>query len=1022
MQISDKDKDAILRAADGRLLDVITENTSAVRKGSSYKGTCPVCGEDGFEFTPKKNIFKCFRCDFAGNSPVSFWMKQGKMWIEAMELLARQFNVSLSSPAPAEAKKTKKTDSFCKRMLEESGLTGADVQAKIFRKDENKTTTISQVFRPGSINSRGEIIPGDDVIIEYYNLDGDPVRFEQVLKGKSTGKMKDYFRVRWQYPQEHLDKNGKSFKYKSPAGSGSFLYIPERIRQMYRDKINIPRLFLQEGEKKAEKACKHGIPSVAISGIHNLGRNGVLHEDLVNIISTLGVKELVFLFDADWNNISSNIGINDYADQRPRLFFTAAKNFKEYCIQLRNSRSIYLEIYIGNVKPNENDDKGIDDLLAHTLKEREDDLKADIDHLINERSLSGEFLKLHKITSWSDAKLMDLWSLNNAADFAKVHKEILKNLPEFRIGKYRWRFNGKDEIESAQPIEPEEQYWQEVEKRDRNGNIVGSDYKFRYENSYRFLYSRGFGRLREPGGGYSLIRIEHPFVETIQHHEEIRDFIKDFTREIANEEVLEMLHRGGPQFLGPEKLSNLYYLSPNIEQPRRDREMLYFKDGFWEVREDVIKASDYSSIPHQIWKEQQQDIAAKRAEKLIELKYDKETSCYKYQISKTGRECHFLRFLENASNFTWRKEKRGEEISDKDRNDNAKHLVSKLCALGYLMLSAKDRNVAKAVVAMDGKQSEVGDSNGRSGKSLVGTLLEEVKTTAYINGKHKDLDADPFLWNDVTRKTQAVVIDDVRTNFSLEFLFGNITGNWPVNYKGGGRATFPFAESPKIYITTNHALNGEGTSFRDRQWIIAFSDYYNDSHKPVDDFGVLFFDDWDFEQWNLCWNLLAECVQYYLRFGVVEAPGDRIEKRRMRQFMGESFIAWADEYFSEATKRNDRIPRKEIQENFYEYDPGQRKYVTPTLFKKKLRKYCEWKGYLFNPQMKDPITGNPLRYNEDDGTPILDDKSGGLEYFIIGDQDGDWISPERLAELEARGELPFISVEERELTEEDKPF
>lgn len=1022
MQISDKEKDAINRAAEGRLLDVITENSSVVRKGSSYKGTCPVCGGDKFEFSPKKNIFKCWGCDFSGNNPVSFWMKQGKTWPESMEMLARQFNIPISGPEPAIGKKTKKTDSFCKRMLLDSGLTAADVQAKIFRKDENKTTTISQVFRPGSTNSRGEIIPGDDVIIEYYDLAGDPVKYEQVLKGRSTGKTKEYFRVRWQYPQEHLDKNGKSFKYKSPVGSGSFLYIPERIRQMYREKTNIHRLFLQEGEKKAEKACKHGIPSVAISGIHNLGRNGVLHEDLVNIITTLGVKELVFLFDADWNNISSNIGINDYADQRPRSFFTAAKNFKEYCIQLRNSRSVYLDIYIGNVKPNENDDKGIDDLLAHTLKGREDDLLTDINFLINERSLSGEFLKLYKITSWSDAKLMDLWSLNNAADFAQVHKDILKDLPEFRIGKYRWRFNEKGEIESAQPIEPEEQYWQEVEKRDRSGNFVGVDYKFRYENSYRFLHSRGFGRLREPGGGYSLIRIEHPFVETIEHHEEIRDFIKDFTREIANEEVLEMLHRGGPQFLGPEKLSNLYYLSPNIEHPRRDREMFYFKDGFWEVRSDMIKENDYSSIPHQIWKEQQQDIAAKRVSRLVELEYDEETGTFSYNLSKTGRECHFLRFLENASNFTWRKEKKGEEIPDKEIRDNARHLVSKLCALGYLMLSAKDRNVAKAVVAMDGKQSEVGDSNGRSGKSLVGTLLEEVKTTAYINGKHKDLDSDPFLWNDVTQKTQSVVIDDVRTNFSLEFLFGNITGNWPVNYKGGGRATFPFGESPKIYITTNHALNGEGTSFRDRQWIIAFSDYYNDGHKPVDDFGVLFFDDWDFEQWNLCWNLLAECVQIYLQYGVIEAPGDRIEKRRMRQFMGESFIAWADEYFSEAVKRNARISRKEVQESFYDYDPGQRKYVTPTYFKRKLRKYCEWKGYLFNPNMRDPVTGHAIRYNEDDGTPILDDKSGGIEYFTIGDQDGDWISPERMVELEARGELPFVSVEDRELSEDDKPF
>lgn len=35
-----------------------------------------------------------------------------------------------------------------------------------------------------------------------------------------------------------------------------------------------------------------------------------------------------------------------------------------------------------------------------------------------------------------------------------------------------------------------------------------------------------------------------------------------------------------------------------------------------------------------------------------------------------------------------------------------------------MLMEAKDSNVARAVIGMDGKQSEVGESNGRSGKSL----------------------------------------------------------------------------------------------------------------------------------------------------------------------------------------------------------------------------------------------------------------------------------------------------------------
>ena len=112
-------------------------------------------------------------------------------------------------------------------------------------------------------------------------------------------------------------------------------------------------------------------------------------------------------------------------------------------------------------------------------------------------------------------------------------------------------------------------------------------------------------------------------------------------------------------------------------------------------------------------------------------------------------------------------------------------------------MEAKDNNVSKAVVGMDGKQSEVGDSNGRSGKSLIGELMRCAIPTAYIPGKRSDLFNDQFVWNDVLENTKLVFIDDVLQNFNFEFLFPNITGDWSVNYKGGRRITIPFSASPK---------------------------------------------------------------------------------------------------------------------------------------------------------------------------------------------------------------------------------
>ncbi len=1005
MYISEQDKENILSRSENKLIEIIGQFTQLQHSGVSYLGKCPLCGQErGLTITPGKGVFKCFKCNqLTGKRPIDYLMKGEKMTFpEALKHLASHLGIFIevqeAKPQPAPAKKSKKTgklgvkkDTFCARMLEESGLTYDDVTAKIFKKDDHKSIFQSKTFRPGTISDKGEIIDGDDVIIEYFDIEGNPVKYElKDKKGNGTGKYREYFRVRWQYPEEHKDKNGRPGKYRSPYGAYTYIYIPQKIREAYRNKEKIPHLFIQEGEKKAEKATKHGLPSIAISGIQNLGTNGRLPEDLIKIIAECEVKNVTFLLDADWNDLSPNLRITDNVTYRPYMFFSAVRNYKEYLRTLVN-RDLYVEIYFGHVRENQIHDKGIDDLLANTLKENEDDLRKDIDYLINEKNLTGKYIKLYKITTATDQKIKEIWCLDNPKSFAELHKKTLKDMPEFTFGKHRWKFDG-DELLSAQPIEADEQFWEEIKKEDRQGNIR-INYEFKYVRSHRFLQNRGFGRYRKLDGSFEYIHLTPPTVRTVQHWE-VRDFLYEFARMNCNEDVNEMLIRGGTQYLGPDKLGSIQFLEPAFLKYSGDKQYFYFENSAWEVSAQKIQQLDYSSInKHHFWSDKKKHFPAKLLDKpLISFRKD-ESGQYSYTLTESGKQCHYLNFLINASNFTWKKEKmiaggdEGVAIGTDERQENVLHLLSKLCAIGYLLLDFKDPNTAKAVVGMDGKQSEVGTSNGRSGKSLLGEAIRQVKPTVYINGKKNDIDTDQFIWNDVTEKTQLVFIDDVRPGFNFENQFANITGDWAVNYKGGGRVTFPFSSSPKEYIATNHALNGTGSSIKARQWLIAFSDFYNDTHQPKDDFGILFFNEWEFDQWNLFWNLMANCVQFYLSTGVVEAPGERLEQRIIRQKMGESFLMWAEEYYSdgEEAKLNQRLSRKEIFDNYLQEFPHERKFTSPQKFREKLLAYCQWKGYQFNPQRYDSITGLPMFFDKD-GAPNIDDKSGGVEYFTIGNK------------------------------------
>ena len=308
MYFTENDVIRIKDAAKGRLLDIAQDFHEFRRSGTSYICDCPHCGATRkFSLNPSKEIFGCFSCkEIQGNGALSYLMKvEGKEYLAALEYLADRLNIILDerpqihSSKVTKLKKSSKAakgedvDTYCARMLAASGLTYEDVTANVYKTGDTKSIFQLRTFRPGTIDERGVITKGDDVIIEYYNLDGEPVTYyRKDNKRQATGEKKEYFRIRWQFPDSHLDKEGKPFKYKSPPGSGTPVYIPERLRKMFKEKTAIPRLYIQEGEKKAEKACKHDIPSIAVSGIQNLGNNGSLPEDVVRIITECQVKEV----------------------------------------------------------------------------------------------------------------------------------------------------------------------------------------------------------------------------------------------------------------------------------------------------------------------------------------------------------------------------------------------------------------------------------------------------------------------------------------------------------------------------------------------------------------------------------------------------------------------------------------------------------------------------------------------------------------------------------------------------------
>jgi len=611
---------------------------------------------------------------------------------------------------------------------------------------------------------------------------------------------------------------------------------------------------------------------------------------------------------------------------------------------------------------------------------------------------------LHKISAVPDTKLLEFWYLNSAEKFAEIHKEKLVNIPEFRINRLKWRFNKEGKLELAQPLMPEETYWQLEEFEDKKGH-VRKRYSFDYENAYNFLRNRGYGRIMMISGKYEFAFHEHNVIGAVEPYQ-IKDFIVRITREIAPKEIRNMLFRGAKMYMGPDSLSNLDFMCPDFEKPNRFFQNIYFKSKFWHITANGIVEKNLTDLEHAIWGDKINSFEAKLlSSPLIDIikindevlaKFPEDKREYfknfigQFFIEETSdaKNCNFYQFLKNTGEFYWDKltfDEHRNIVTDSRTTDEKLetnlHLVSKMSAIGYLLHRYRSLSECKAIIAMDGRLSEIGSSNGRTGKSILGFAIGKVIPQVYIGGKNKYLTEDRFIFEEVTEKTCNLFVDDVRANVDFEFFFPLLGGRATIEKKAIGKVTYPDDLAPKLYISTNHAITGEGSSHRDRQFLIAFSDYYNENFKPVHQFGTPFFDEWDAEQWNLFYNLMALCLQVYLRFGLVPQPTERIEKRRLRQEIGEDFLSWADEYYcySEDVKAsshiNDPIPRKELYDSFLERNQAFKKYYTPNNFKKKFKKWCLYNNLQFNPHRFDKM-----------GNPGADDKSNGIEFFMVSNE------------------------------------
>jgi len=333
-------------------------------------------------------------------------------------------------------------------------------------------------------------------------------------------------------------------------------------------------------------------------------------------------------------------------------------------------------------------------------------------------------------------------------------------------------------------------------------------------------------------------------------------------------------------------LHNLERRELEFNKDTEDTCYKYFKNCIVKITATKVEYLDYSDLKKYIWKEN-----------IIDREYHTQDP-----IGKVSVVYEFHKLVTSSRNVL------GEVVPNPQRHNALRS------ALGYLMHNYKGYLDTKAIIFCE---EQVSDSGGRTGKTLTCQMLEQMgEVFAKINGRNVDF-RNRFLFQNVEYNTNIISIDDTSKRFNFGGLYSIITNGLIVEKKNKTSIQLSHQDTPKFVITTNQVLTDDSNSGRSRKFEIEFSDYFSDDHTPADEFGHLFFKDWDDEQWNLFFDYMIGSIQLYLYGGLIKYESKSLKNRKLdAYFEDENLLSFCDSICYNIILNKNRMPNKEIFEEW----------------------------------------------------------------------------------------------------------
>ena len=444
----------------------------------------------------------------------------------------------------------------------------------------------------------------------------------------------------------------------------------------------------------------------------------------------------------------------------------------------------------------------------------------------------------------------------------------------------------------------------------------------------RFLEDNGFYKYAPEGSkSFVFVRVTNNLIDHTTE-KEMKDFVLDYLYQIEDVSIYNYFAEQ-TRFFKEEFLTLINTIDVYFIEDTKHTSYLYFQNCAVEIKKDSVTAIDYVDLDGYVWKDRV--IARVFRECLI-----------------TG--CDYKTFINNVCNQSEARTKSMEST------------------IGFMMHGHKNLSYCPAVILNDEVISD--NPEGGTGKGIFMNALSHMKKLVTIDGKAFAFEKS-FAYQLVSVDTQILCFDDVKKYFNFERLFSVVTEGLTLEKKNKDAIKIPFSKSPKIAITTNYAIKGTGNSFQRRKWELELYQHYTKSYTPQDEFGKLFFGDWDDDEWCVFDNYMIECLQLYLREGLVESEFVNLKIRQLSASTSHDFIEWcgllAGANENEKLGIGLKIYKNELYFDFIneypDYGPKSKMTISRQVFYKWLHFYAEYQTGLPPIEGKD-MTGRWIELKE----------------------------------------------------------